>query len=131
MEKISWTIRVRNEETRQRVKEERNIQHIMKRKKANWIGHILGRNCLLKQVIEGKMEVKIGVKGIRGRRRKELLDDLNEKRGYCKLTEEVLQLTLWRTLWKSLWTYHKPDYAMRIVNLCLTWGQASWKAEIR
>jgi coproporphyrinogen III oxidase len=51
---ISWTDRVRNEEVLQRVKEERNIVHTVKRRKANWIGHILRRNCLLKHVIEGK-----------------------------------------------------------------------------
>jgi hypothetical protein len=43
-----------NEEILQRVKEERNILHTIKRRKANWIGHILRRNCLLKHVIEGK-----------------------------------------------------------------------------
>jgi hypothetical protein len=56
MEKISWTDRVRNEEVLHRVKEERNIVHTIKRRKANWIGHILRRNCLLKHVIEGKIE---------------------------------------------------------------------------
>jgi hypothetical protein len=50
---ISWTDRVRNEEVLQRVKEERNIVHTIKRK-ANLSGHILRRNCLLKHVIEGK-----------------------------------------------------------------------------
>jgi hypothetical protein len=39
-----------------RVKEERNILHTIKRSKANWIGHILDTNCLLKHVIEGKLE---------------------------------------------------------------------------
>jgi hypothetical protein len=53
MEKISWTDRVRNEEVLHRVKE-RNILHTIKRRKANWIGHILRRNCLLKHVIEEK-----------------------------------------------------------------------------
>jgi hypothetical protein len=52
MEKISWTDPVRNEDVLQRVKEERNIVHTIKRKKANWIGHILRRKCLLKHVIE-------------------------------------------------------------------------------
>jgi hypothetical protein len=52
MEKISWTNHVRNEEVLHRVKEERNIVHTIKRRKANWIGHILRRNCL-----EGKIEV--------------------------------------------------------------------------
>jgi hypothetical protein len=47
---------VRNEEVLHIVKEERNIVHTIKRRKANWIGHILRRNCLLKHVIEGKLE---------------------------------------------------------------------------
>jgi ppGpp synthetase/RelA/SpoT-type nucleotidyltranferase len=48
MEKISWTDLVRNEEVLHRVKEERSILHRIKRRKANWIGHILRRNSLLK-----------------------------------------------------------------------------------
>jgi hypothetical protein len=56
MEKVSWTDRVRNEEVLHRVKEERIILHAIKRRKANWIGHILRSNCLLKYVIEGKLE---------------------------------------------------------------------------
>jgi hypothetical protein len=47
LEKISWTNRVRNEEVLHRIKEERNILQTIKRRKANWIGHILRRNCLL------------------------------------------------------------------------------------
>jgi hypothetical protein len=97
MEKVSWTDRVRNEEVLHSVKEERNILHTIKRRKANWIGHILRRNCLLKHVIEGKLEGMIEMAGRRGRRRKQLLDDLKEKRRYCKLTEEALDHTLWRT----------------------------------
>jgi hypothetical protein len=58
MEKISWTDRVRNE-ILHRLKEERNILHTIKRRKVNWIGHILRRNCLLKHVIEVKMEGRI------------------------------------------------------------------------
>jgi hypothetical protein len=76
MEKISWTDRVRNEEVLHRVKEERNILHKIKRRKANWIGYVLRRNCLLKHVIEGRIEMT----GRRGRRRKQLLDDLKEIR---------------------------------------------------
>jgi hypothetical protein len=55
MEKISWTDRARNEEVLHRVKEERNILHTIKIRKANWIGHVLHRNCLLKHVIEGEI----------------------------------------------------------------------------
>jgi uncharacterized membrane protein len=50
--------RLRNEEVLHRVKEERNIPHTIKRRKANWIGQILGRNCLLKHVIEEKTEAR-------------------------------------------------------------------------
>jgi hypothetical protein len=56
MEKIIWTDHVRNEEVLYRVKEERNIMHTIKRRKANWIGHILRRTCLLKCIIEGNVE---------------------------------------------------------------------------
>ena len=50
------------------------------KKKANWTGHILSRNCLLKHVIEGKIKGRIEVMGRRGRRRKKPLDDLTKKR---------------------------------------------------
>jgi hypothetical protein len=39
-------------------------------------------NCLLKHVIEGKIEERIEVMGRRGRRRKQLLENLQETRGY-------------------------------------------------
>jgi hypothetical protein len=56
MEKISWTDRVRNEEASQNVKKEINTVHVIRRRKANRIGHILPRNCLLKHVTKGKVE---------------------------------------------------------------------------
>ena len=45
-----------NEELLHRVEEDRNIVRAIKRKKANRIGLILCRNCLLKQINEGKIE---------------------------------------------------------------------------
>jgi hypothetical protein len=59
-----------------------------------WIVHILRRNCLLQQVIEGKIKAQIEVTRRRGRRRKELLDDLKDRRGYCQLKEEALDRTV-------------------------------------
>jgi hypothetical protein len=58
---------------------------------------MLCRNCLLKHVIEGKLEGRIEMTERRGRRRMKLLDDLKENTGYCKLKEEALDRTLWRT----------------------------------
>jgi hypothetical protein len=85
---------VRNEEVLQRFIEERNIVQTIKRRETNWIGHILRRNCLLNHVIKGKIEVSIEVKGRGGRRRKQLLNNLKEKRGYWKLKKEELDRTL-------------------------------------
>ena len=60
---------------------QRNILHEIRKRKPNWIGHILRRNCLLKQVIEGKIKGEMDVTRRRGRRRKKLLDDLREGGG--------------------------------------------------
>ena len=38
------------------IKEDKNIPHTIKRRKANWISHILRRNCLTKHVSEDKIE---------------------------------------------------------------------------
>jgi len=93
---ISWTDHVRNEEVLLRVNEHRNILHETRKRKANWIGHILRINCVLKQVIEGKIKGEMEVTRRRGRRRKKLLDDLKDRRGYSRLKEEALDRTMWR-----------------------------------
>jgi hypothetical protein len=92
----TYTYNVRYEEVLLRIKEQRNILHELSKRKANWIGHILRRNCLLQHVIEGKIKGGIEVTGRRGRRRKKLLEDHKERRGYCQLKEEALDRTLWR-----------------------------------
>jgi hypothetical protein len=56
LKKISWTERVGNE-VLQKVKEERNILQTIKRRKANWLGHVLRRNCLLQGVGEFAVHV--------------------------------------------------------------------------
>jgi len=96
MEKISWTDHVRNEEVLLRVNEQRNILHEIRKRKANWIGNILHINCLLKQVIEGKIKGEMEVARRRGRRRRKLLDDLKESTGYSHLKEEVVDRTVWK-----------------------------------
>jgi hypothetical protein len=83
---------VRNEDVLLRVNEQRNILHEIRKRKANWIGHILCRNCLLKQVIEGKIKGEMEVT----RRLKKLLDELKDRTGYSHLKEEALDRTMWR-----------------------------------
>ena len=72
MEKISWTNNVKNEEVLHRDNAERNILHTINRRTGNWIGDMF-RDCLLKHVIEGKIEERIRREG----RSKHLLDDIN------------------------------------------------------
>ena len=63
---------MRNEKVLLRVKEQRNILHEIRKRKANWIGHILRRNCFLQRVIERKIQGGIEVTGRQGRRRTKL-----------------------------------------------------------
>ena len=65
--------------------------------KANWSGHILRRNCLLKHFIEEMTKKRKGVTRRRGKRSKQLLDYLKQTRGYWKLKEEAIDGSLWRT----------------------------------
>ena len=94
MEKISWTDHVKND-VLLRVKEQTNILHEISKRKANWIGHVLRRNCLIQKAIEEKIEGGIEMRGRRGRRRRKLLDDLKEKRGYSDLKEKALDRIMW------------------------------------
>jgi hypothetical protein len=66
------------------------------KRKATWILHILRRNCLLQGVIEGKTKGRMEVTGRRGRRRRMLLDDLKDRRGYCHLKKEAVDRTICR-----------------------------------
>jgi hypothetical protein len=78
-------------EVSHRAKEERNILRAIQRRQANWIEHILHRNCLVKHDSEGKI-------GGRQIRCKQLLDDLKEIGGYWKLQEEARDHTLENSL---------------------------------
>jgi hypothetical protein len=103
MEKISWTDHVINEDVLLRGKEQMNILHDIRKRKANWIGHILRRNCLLQRVIEGKIQGGIEVTGRQGRRRRKLLDGLKERRGSSG--SHYVE----SSLWKRPWTCRKTD----------------------
>jgi len=72
------------------VNEKRNFLHTTKPRKANRIGHILRRNCILKHVKEGRRKGRIEMTGRRERRRKKLVDDLKEMRRWWKVKQEAL-----------------------------------------
>lgn len=74
MEKISWTERITNDEVLRLVGERRQMVDTIVKRKKNWIGHSLRHECLLREVIEGKM---VG-KRPRGRPRIGMLNELIE-----------------------------------------------------
>ena len=110
MEKISWTDHVKNEEVLLRVNEQRNILHEIIKRKANWIGHISRRNCLLKQVIEGKIKGQIEVTRRQGRRRNKLLDDFKDRRGHWIEGGSSRSHYVEEPFCKRLWTCRLTDY---------------------
>ena len=106
MEDISWTDRVNNKyhkesRRKERVKEERSFLPMTKPWKANGIGHILFRYCLIKQVVEEKIEEKV----IQRRRLQQLLDDnvVDSERGSTSST------AVDNSLWKRLWIRRNTD----------------------
>ena len=117
MEKISWTDHVRNEEVLFRFNEQRNILYEIRKRKANWIGHILRRNCLLKQVIEGKIKGEMEERRRRGRRRKKLVKcyilsmalygaETGTLRAADQKYLESFEMWCWRRMEKISWTDH-------------------------
>ena len=77
----------------ERIREKRALLNNILRRKVDWIGHIVRRNCLLHYAIEGQM---MEVKGVRRRRRTQILDDLRNRRKYWELKEQAEDLERWR-----------------------------------
>ena len=76
MKKLKWSEKVTNEQVLEHVAEKRTLLNNIICRKVYWIGHILRRNCLLHDAIQGQMT---DLKGA-GRRRTQLLDDLKQKK---------------------------------------------------
>ena len=91
VEKISWTDHMRNEEVLLKSQWAEEYPTWNKENEG-----YLRRNCLLKQVIEGKIKGEKEVTRGRGRRCKKLLDDLKDRKGYSHFKEEALDCNLWR-----------------------------------
>ena len=82
---IKWPEKVTNGEVLERIGGKRTLPNNILLRKANYVGHILRRNCLLHDVIGEQMTA---VKGI-GRRRTEFLDDSRNIWRYWELKEEA------------------------------------------
>ena len=58
MEKIKWSEKVTNEQVIEHIGEKTTLLSNILRRKVNWIGHILRRNCILHDVIGQMTKVK-------------------------------------------------------------------------
>ena len=72
MEHAKWTDKIRNAVVLERVREGRIMLELIKKRKINWLGHWLTRNCLLKDALEGRVKGK----KVRGRRRYQMIDNI-------------------------------------------------------
>jgi hypothetical protein len=89
------------------VNEKRNILHEIRKREANWIGHILRRNSLLKLITEGKINGEMEVTRRRGGRRKKILDQLKNRIGFSHLKEEALDVE--ESFWDRPWNCRQTN----------------------
>ena len=94
MEGIKWTEKVRNEEVMRRVGEQRTLLETIRKRKRNWLGHILRRDCLQRRVMEGKIEGKRG----RGRIKLGMISDMKRGRTYQEMKEDAQDRDKWRVV---------------------------------
>ena len=94
LEHVSWKDKVTNDEVIRRINVQRQLMDTIWQRKKKWIGHILRREGLMRDALEGRMEGKRG----RGRPKKNLLEDL-EAEGYRQLKDMAQDRKLWRK-WK-------------------------------
>ena len=66
----------------------------------------------MKHATERKTEGRIEVTGRRGKRRKELLDELKGDIRYWKQRGSTRSHSLENSFWKRLWTCRKTDYGL-------------------
>jgi len=78
------------------VQEQRFLVHVIKQRQANWIGHLLRHDCLLKTVLDGKMEGKWA----RGKPRRTMLDLLVEQEDKKVSYEELKKRAQSRVGWR-------------------------------
>jgi len=94
MEKISWKDKKSNAEILDLVQEDRKILSTIWSRKHKWMGHVLRHDGLLRDMLKGRM---LGKK-TRGRRRIQLIDDLEEKKHYTDLKKAADDRSVWRTI---------------------------------
>ena len=72
MERVKWTYKIKNAVVLEIAEEGRIMLELIKKRKRNWLGHWLRRNCLLKDALEGTVQGKT----VCCRRRYQMIDNI-------------------------------------------------------
>ena len=94
LERVKWTDRIRNEAVLERVGETRTMLKLIRKRKRNWLGHWLRRNCLLKDALEGM----VNGRKVRGRRRYQMIDNIKIDGSYAQTKRKAQNRKDWRML---------------------------------
>ena len=94
MEGIKWTNKIKNAVVLDRVGEGRIMLELIRKRKRNWLGHWLRRNCLLKDALEGM----VNGKKIRGGRRYQMIDNITINGLYEDTKRKAEKRVEWRML---------------------------------
>jgi hypothetical protein len=97
MEKIKWTDKVSNKKVLEKVGEERQLIRTIRKRKSNWIGHILRGEGIIRQALEGTVKGRTA----KGRRRMKLVDELKRGVTYAELKVHALDREQWRLMFSS------------------------------
>ena len=92
--KVKWSDKIKNDEVLRRAGEERQLLNNIRKRKRNWVGHVLRGNGILRDVLEGSVEERGGRK--RGRRKRKWIDDLKKGNGYVGMKREAMDRELWK-----------------------------------
>ena len=74
MERVKWTDKIKNAVVLERVGQGGIMLELIRKRKINWLGHWLRRNCLLKDALEGM----VNGKKVHRRRRYQMIHELYE-----------------------------------------------------
>ena len=94
MEHVKWTYKIKNAVVLKRIGEGRIMVELIRKRRRNWLGHWLRRNCLLKDALEGM----VNGKKVRGRRRHQMIDNIMIKGQYEDTKRKAEKRVEWRML---------------------------------
>ena len=106
MERVKWTDKIKNAVVLERVGEGRTMLELIKKRKRNWLGHRLKRNCLLKDTPEGMDNWK----NVGERRRHQIIDNIMINRLHADTKRKAENMVEWKMLSVQLKTWPLAEH---------------------